>query len=845
MDGDATPGPATFDPALLQGVGHAGIDLSRFERGTPVSAGVLDLDVYRNGHPLGRRFVRFELIGRAADAVPCIDASLAQAAGIAAERLPFELRRALSDATHCAQLAQVVPGARAVHDSGELALHLSIPHAALAHRPGDEIDPALRDAGMPALRVNYGVMALHHAPREDGRAWWQGSASLDLGANAGSWRFRHRAIHHWHSLDGWRHQPIATTLARDVDAVQAQLVFGQFHTDGVLFDSVGLRGVRLASDDRMQPASQLRYAPVVRGIADTPARVTVRQGDVLLHDTTVAAGAFAITDILPVARGGALEVRVTEADGRTRTWSVPHAAMPGLLRRGRARFAVAGGVWDADASNNALPVYEATLQHGTFDRATTHAGVQVAPDYAQVLGGAVLATGLGAFALDASHSRLDLVRSAISGNSVRLRYAGHLPATETTIDIAAWRFDVAGFHAFDDAMRRRIRPDDRHDAHERSRAEFAVRQRFGTRSHVVRIGVVERLYRDRRPRQRSVQASWGVALGRGMAQATLERFARAPGTSERQATLGVSIPLSSGGGPDASLRSHARAGESGVAFQSGIGGRFGRDRRHQYGASLAHIVARDRETTTTSATLGSEGRAGRIEVGYSASPSIVHATASATGSVLVHPHGVTTGPRLGETAALVRAPHARGAQLLQYAHVRLDRQGRALVPDLSPYRWNRIGVDPRDAPRDVRFDWTERDIVPRAGAIVDVALPTTRAPAHFLRIVGEDGTPMPFGASVVTVDGAEIGIVGRDGVARVAWVASTTGAGVDRRDAIPRVRWHDRGGSWHCRLPAIELSAIQLPLMHVEPDALREVRCVDHTADAEWSTDPEADARAP
>ena len=81
----------------------------------------LNFDVYRNGHPLGRRFVRFELIGRAADAVPCVDASLAQAAGIAAERLPFELRRALSDATHCAQLAQVVPGARAVHDSGELA----------------------------------------------------------------------------------------------------------------------------------------------------------------------------------------------------------------------------------------------------------------------------------------------------------------------------------------------------------------------------------------------------------------------------------------------------------------------------------------------------------------------------------------------------------------------------------------------------------------------------------------------------------------------------------------------------------------------------------------------------
>ena len=375
MDADVPPVPATFDPALLHGAERADIDLSRFEHGMPVSPGVLDLDVHRNGQLLGRRFVRFASVDGSAVAVPCIDASLAQDAGIALERLAPDARRALSDATRCAQLAHVVPDARVVHDAGELALHLSIPHAALAHRPGDAIDPAVRDAGMPAVRVNYSVMALHHAPRDGGRAWWQGSASLDLGANAAGWRFRHRAIHRWHSLDGWRHQPIATTLARDVDAFDAQLVLGQFLTDGVLFDAVGLRGVRLSSDDRMQPASQLRYAPVVRGIADTPARVTVRQGDVLLHDTTVAAGAFAITDILPVARGGALDVRVVEADGRTRTWSVPHAAVPGLLRRGRARFDVAGGVWDATASNSALPVYQATLQHGTFDRTTVHAGM--------------------------------------------------------------------------------------------------------------------------------------------------------------------------------------------------------------------------------------------------------------------------------------------------------------------------------------------------------------------------------------------------------------------------------------------------------------------------------------
>ncbi len=49
-------------------------------------------------------------------------------------------------------------------------------------------------------------------------------------------------------------------------------------TDGALFDSVGLRRVQLSTDDRMYPESQRGYAPIVRGIAGSNARVQCRQG---------------------------------------------------------------------------------------------------------------------------------------------------------------------------------------------------------------------------------------------------------------------------------------------------------------------------------------------------------------------------------------------------------------------------------------------------------------------------------------------------------------------------------------------------------------------------------------
>jgi outer membrane usher protein len=151
----------------------------------------------------------------------------------------------------------------------------------------------------------------------------------------------------------------------------------------------------------------------------------------------------------------------------------------------------------------------------------------------------------------------------------------------------------------------------------------------------------------------------------------------------------------------------------------------------------------------------------------SVSPAMRQASITAEGGLLVHPHGVTFGPTLGDTIALVRAEHGAGAHVLQAPNVRLDRHGHALVPQLSPYRRNRVGIEVRGASPDVAFDWTERDVVPRAGAIIDVPLASAYRPMHFVRIVRGDGQTPPFGARLVDGTGTTRALVGRDGVARV------------------------------------------------------------------------------
>ena len=106
-----------------------------------------------------------------------------------------------------------------------------------------------------------------------------------------------------------------TYLQRDVPVLRSQLTLGDSATSGDLFDSMTVRGIQLQSDDRMLPEGLRYYTPMVRGIAETNAKVQVTQRGQTLYETTVPPGPFELSDIGAMGYGGDLQVTVTEADG--------------------------------------------------------------------------------------------------------------------------------------------------------------------------------------------------------------------------------------------------------------------------------------------------------------------------------------------------------------------------------------------------------------------------------------------------------------------------------------------------------------------------------------------------
>lgn len=120
---------------------------------------------------------------------------------------------------------------------------------------------------------------------------------LNGGANLGAWRFRHGGNLSNGDQAGISYQSVLTNLQRSIVSMKSQLVLGDAYTAGTIFDSVGFRGVQMSSDERMYPKSQRGYAPVVRGIASSNARVQIRQNGKVLRETNVATGAFAVGDL--------------------------------------------------------------------------------------------------------------------------------------------------------------------------------------------------------------------------------------------------------------------------------------------------------------------------------------------------------------------------------------------------------------------------------------------------------------------------------------------------------------------------------------------------------------------
>ncbi len=157
-----------------------------------------------------------------------------------------------------------------------------------------------------------------------------------------------------------------------------------------IFDSVPFTGIQLATDTTMLPESMRGYAPIIRGIARTNARVIIKQNGYQVYQTYVAPGAFEITDMYPSGGSGDLYVTVEESDGSKQEFVVPFATLPVMVREDQLEYEITSGKYRPyDGGVDETPFTQATATYGVSSSLTLYGGMQAASRYQ------ALSTGLG------------------------------------------------------------------------------------------------------------------------------------------------------------------------------------------------------------------------------------------------------------------------------------------------------------------------------------------------------------------------------------------------------------------------------------------------------------------
>ena len=800
----AEPGKgSTFNEEFLRMDGdqpHA--DLSLFAFGNRVLPGQYLVDVYLNQYGVGKSDIRFDAVDGKRDAVACLVPDLLDKWGVLVQAFPA-IAGAPKDA--CIDLAGAIPDATVTFAADTQRLMVSIPQAALRRSARGSVDPGKWDKGVNAGMLDY---QLNYA-RYSGAGFATPSASaqpqsafdattfgappaktehntfyagLRLGANLGDWRFRQFSNYN-QTIDGnGRWQAINTYAQRDLQAINGQLLIGDGTTPGNFFDSMQFRGVQISSDDAMLPDSLQGYAPTIRGVAQTNARVTIRQNGYIIYSTFVPPGPFVIDDLYATASSGDLEVTITEADGRQSRYTQAYSAVPTLLREGAWRYSATGGKYRNGYRGNVAGVttfgyslgtgqsepgfVQGTLARGMGDDYTLYGGLIGAESYQSVLAGVGKnMKDLGAVSLDlttAHTAASGAAAQAFNGQSVRFLYAKSFVDSGTNFRMAGYRYSTSGFRTFPEAVQMQDLAPGLPFNNRRSEIRFDLSQQLFDWGSVF-ASAREQSYWGTSGKDRLVQLGYSGFYKQFSYSLFYNYSTNLFGPSNRQISVSVSIPL---GDTKANAQYSGTSGSNGlVNQQASVYGSAFDDNRMTYNVTGG---SSNQAGGNGSASASYVSQLGRFDAGYSGGRGYGQSTLGMAGGVVVHSGGVTLSQPLGETIAVVEAPKAQGVGFETQPGIATDWVGNAVIPNLTPYRSNRLAIRTAELGDTIEVKNAAIDLVPTRGAVVLAKFDTSVGYRLMMTLTNLKGEPLPFGARIEDGWGKDVGIVGPEGQAYVA-----------------------------------------------------------------------------
>lgn len=832
-----------YDETFLIGSGASAIDVSKYADGNPTPAGTYDVKVFVNDKPVTSLTLPFIDIGQKSAEACLTPKNLAQLHIKRPDRIDAKaiLQKGDDENSDCLNLPALIEQSSVTFDMGEQRLDIVVPQAWLLKGYSGYVDPSLWESGIPAALLSYNVNGYHSTSHDvDNDTVY---AAFNTGINLGAWRFRASGNYNWAKDGGSNFDYQNRYLQRDLPALRSQLILGESYTTGETFDSVNIRGMRFYSDSRMLPSQLASYAPVIHGVANTNAKVTITQGGYKIYEATVPPGPFEIGDLSPSGYGNDLIVTIEEADGSKRTFTQPFSSVMQMQRPGVGRWDISVGEVNDDDLHDKPYLAQGSFYYGLNNYLTAYTGIQATDNnYFAGMLGVGLNTPFGALAFDVTHSRTEIPDDETrQGQSYRVTWNKLVEATNTSFNIAAYRYSTQDYLGLNDALEliddAKFAPqDERRTMNNFSRLKnqvtISINQPLQDGDIDYGSFYVSSSWNDYWASDES-QSNYSVGYGKGFSwgsmSLTLQRTWDEDGDKDDSLYISVNIPIANlfGGERRSSgfntLTTQMRTDFDGSNQLNMSSSGNTEDNSVSYSVNAGYNMQKDNKDITDIGGYASyQSPWGDISASASAnSDSNRQYSLSTNGGFILHSGGLTfSNDDFGTTDAivLVKAPGAKGARINGGAST-IDRWGYGATNSLSAYRENQVSLDIDTLENDIELKSTSTTLVPRDGAVMLASFETDQGRSAIVNMARDDGKVIPFAAEVYE-NNIQIGNMGQGGQALVR--------GIGDKGTLT-VRWFEHGQPQRCRAD-YQLSESQQTLEGTQTLLIDDITCrVTHT----------------
>lgn len=758
----------SFDTHFMIG-GLNGEKISHYQiDGDKPMPGMYEMDVYLNKQWRGH----YDINIKADPEMTCLSWVQLQQIGIRTEGIKADKNE------DCVPLRAAVQGGSIGYDIGQFVLNLNVPQAYVNEYESGYMPPETWERGINAFYTSY-YASQYYSNYKHGGDDKSSYVSLNSGLNVLDWQL-HSNANYTKGNEGrgeWKSNTLY--VERGIPSILSTLRAGDMYTSSDIFDAVRFRGVRIWRDMQMLPNSKQRFTPVVRGIAQSNALVSIEQNGFVIYQKEVSPGPFAIDDLQLAGGGADLDVSVKEADGSIRHYLVPYSSVPNMLQAGVAKYDFAAGRSNIEGASNQSDFIQGSYQYGLNNLLTAYGGSMLSENYYSFVLGTGWNTPIGAISVDGTRSHSEQDNGVFDGQSYQVAWNKYVAQTGTQFALAAYRYSSRDYRTFNDhvwANNKNSYDRDENDAYDIAdyyQYDFGRKNSFSLNINQALPDswgflAVSGLWRDYWGRsgtgkdyQLSYSNTWQCISYTLSASQTYDEENR----QDKRFNLYISIPFSWGDGiatrrRDLFVSNSTTFDDDGYqSNNTSLSGVAGNRDQFSYGANFSH--QQQGSETAASGSLVWRMPVATLGGSYSQSNQYQQVSGNIQGGIVAWSDGVALTPRLSDTFAIIKAPGLQGAAVQGQRYLTTDSKGYAVYDSLTPYRENMLMLDLSDSNSDVTLLGNHKGTVPYRGAVVMAEFETDRRKSWNFRAQRTDGSPLSFGYEVEDNTGNYVGLVGQ------------------------------------------------------------------------------------